>query len=351
MSVRTPAPAHDVLALFPGIGEFGLTATRLHPRRGTPRRAGSHVGGPLAWPAGEPWPVCAAEHVVLREEPIPPPLLARLRALRAQEPARRWPGIQAVLAELADRAPGFTGIERGAEVATYQVARAEPEPCPLVGLAQLRAADVPDLRPPAGADLLQVLWCPNDHDLGGGALAPAATVRWRRSGEVSPGPRAPAPTAVSHPAYLPRPCVLRPERIVEYPWWQELPVQIGYEVMVWDAGHGGLYHRQLAAAPGWKVGGWPRWPTTDPRAFYCQRCGDPMRQVLQVDSGEWGDVARWRPERDGGGSAGEHNGSEGQGGGGEDSEAEPTGVIAGHTGLYRIFGCASCPESVQVDLQ
>jgi hypothetical protein len=334
--IRTPRPAYDVEALFPGIGEFGRTATRLHPRPGVPGAGGSHVGGPLRWVVGEPWPTCTADHVVPRAEPIPPPLLTLLDQTRDADPARRWPAYQRVVAELATRAPGFAGIDRATRTALYQVARPEPEPVPLVALAQLRAADVPDLAAPAGTDLLQVLWCPNDHDLGGGALAPAAVVRWRRDADLGPAPAQPEPLAVGHPAYLPRPCVLHPEQVTEYPWWQQLPVELGYDVMVWDAAHGGLYHRQLAAAPGWKVGGWPQWPTSDPMSLYCERCGDPMRQLLQVDSGEWGDPERWR-------ALGEPA-----------AEAEPTGVIAGHTGLYRIFACHSCPGGpglVRVDLQ
>jgi hypothetical protein len=325
----TPAPAYDVTELFPGIAGYARDATRLHPLPGRTDRLGSQVGGMPAWPADEPWPVCTAEHVVVREEPLPPPLHARLRELRGMEPARRWPGLQQLLAELADRAPGFTGIDRHTDLATYLSARAGDAPCPLVPLVQLRAADLPL---PVDADLLQLLWCPNDHDLGEGALAPAVTVRWRNLDEVGTClPAAPAPTSVGHKTYLPVPCVVRPEPVVEYPWWQQLPVELGYEVMVWDGRHGGLYHRQLAAAPGWKVGGWPRWPTTDPRTFYCPRCADPMPQLLQVDSGEWGDPARWRARGD--------------------APPEPTGVIAGHTGLYRVFCCPSCPESVRVDLQ
>jgi hypothetical protein len=53
-----------------------------------------------------------------------------------------------------------------------------------------------------------------------------------------------------------------------------------------------------------------------------------MRHLLQIDSGEWGDQRRWRP-------VGEH----------DPAAAEPTGVIAGRTGLYRIFHCPSCPDA------
>jgi hypothetical protein len=85
--------------------------------------------------------------------------------------------------------------------------------------------------------------------------------------------------------------------VVEYPWWQDLPAGLGYDVHAWDAEHGGRYHRQLATAPGWKVGGWPAWPTTDAISLLCNGCGSPMTHLLQIDSGEWGDPARWQPSR------------------------------------------------------
>ncbi|WP_189047046.1 hypothetical protein [Micromonospora sonchi] len=56
---RTAAPRPvDIALLFPELGEYAATATRLHPRPGTPTAVDSSVGGPLLWPAGEPWPVC-----------------------------------------------------------------------------------------------------------------------------------------------------------------------------------------------------------------------------------------------------------------------------------------------------
>jgi hypothetical protein len=125
--------------------------------------------------------------------------------------------------------------------------------------------------------------------------------------------------------------VLQPEQVVEYPWWQQLSTDLGYQVRGWDAEHGGQYHRQLAVAPGWKVGGWPQWPTTDPRPLYCTGCGGQLRQLLQLDSHEWGDPTRWRPVVEP--ASGEQPAG----------DAEPTGVIAGDTGLYRVFTCPSCP--------
>jgi hypothetical protein len=38
--------------------EWARPAVRLHPVQGTPAVSESHIGGPLLWPAGEPWPWC-----------------------------------------------------------------------------------------------------------------------------------------------------------------------------------------------------------------------------------------------------------------------------------------------------
>jgi transposase len=52
-----PRPV-DVTALFPQLAPLARTATRLHPRPGLPTVHDSSVGGPLLWPADEPWPYC-----------------------------------------------------------------------------------------------------------------------------------------------------------------------------------------------------------------------------------------------------------------------------------------------------
>jgi hypothetical protein len=141
--------------------------------------------------------------------------------------------------------------------------------------------------------------------------------------------------------------VLFPERVLEYPWWQQLPADLGRRVRDWDAEYDGRYHRQLGTAPGWKVGGWPAWPTTDPVPMYCPRCGTALRHLLQIDSGEWGDPARWRPvEEPPAGSGAADRAAD------HLAVAEPTGVIAGRTGLYRVFHCPRCPDlPPRVDLQ
>lgn len=58
----TPPRAVDVTAVFPELTPLARTATRLHPRPGIPTPYDSSVGGPLLWPADEPWPHCDALH-------------------------------------------------------------------------------------------------------------------------------------------------------------------------------------------------------------------------------------------------------------------------------------------------
>ncbi|MFJ5900478.1 hypothetical protein ACIQFZ_34790 [Streptomyces sp. NPDC093064] len=62
MSRTTPSRPLEVEALFPELSAYRGTTTRLHPRPGRPDAADSSVGGPLLWPADEPWPVCTESH-------------------------------------------------------------------------------------------------------------------------------------------------------------------------------------------------------------------------------------------------------------------------------------------------
>ncbi len=58
MPRTTPPRPLDVTVLFPELAPMARTAVRLHPRTGTPTAADSSIGGPLLWPAEEPWPTC-----------------------------------------------------------------------------------------------------------------------------------------------------------------------------------------------------------------------------------------------------------------------------------------------------
>ena len=124
MARTSPVRPVDVEAVFPEVAAFRRSAVRLHPRAGTPGARDSSLGGPVLWPRPLPWPHCEEAH-----------------------PA--------------------TALSPQAE-----------RPIPLVPVLQLFAADVPELPFPAGTDMLQVMWCPFDHEP---AYAPRPEVFWRDS--------------------------------------------------------------------------------------------------------------------------------------------------------------------------
>ncbi|MGY0062443.1 hypothetical protein ACWY4P_38930 [Streptomyces sp. LZ34] len=80
-------------------------------------------------------------------------------------------------------------------------------------MPQLYAADVPGLPFPPGTDLLQLLWCPYDHEaycvpwpeLPWPEL-PWPELRWRASGDVGEVLADPPRPAGAPRGYLPAPC-------------------------------------------------------------------------------------------------------------------------------------------------
>jgi hypothetical protein len=303
----------DVTALFPGIEAYARTATRLHPRRGTPDPTGSHVGAPPLWPVDEPWPACEQAHVFADEIPVESDL--------ALDDARaRFPGLMGLMTD-----------GDGRRFAVVQAVRTDPAPNPLVPVAQLRAADVPDLYCPGGNDLLQVLWCPCDHP---DVYGPGVSLYWRRAADLG-GNVADAPPPHRRDEYLPRPCVLAPEQVVEYPWWQELPPDLRERVRDWDDAHDHAYTTDLSVAPGWKVGGWVWWGVTDLLRFHCPSCGRRLDLLMQIAASEGGGSARWEPPELGDLDPATPEGR---------AAIAPTGLMLGRNGLLRIFTCRFCPE-------
>ncbi|WP_307839268.1 hypothetical protein [Streptomyces sp. MBT97] len=147
MNRTTPPRPVNVEALFPELGALRGTTTRLHPRPGRPDSSVSSIGGPLLWPADEPWPLCTEPHK--RSSGYRITDIRRERQVLADAWARDRPTDEerVLLEELGRR-------HREREIA-------DTDPIPLIGLAQLYRRDVPGLPPgPDGCDLLQVLWCP-----------------------------------------------------------------------------------------------------------------------------------------------------------------------------------------------
>jgi hypothetical protein len=323
----TPGARATLLAEFPELAEYGRVAVRLHPRPGAPGVRESSVGGPLLWPADEAWPVCDEEHVVPEPSPERPNVSAMLERRRARFEALGMP-----------LPPGLANGPRrpGSRPAAEPVAEG---PVVMAPVLQLFRRDAPRLDFPADSDLLQLLWCPADHVRGPG---PAPRAFWRSAGAVGvPLESAPPLNRVFRDSWVPRPCAVHPEEVIEYPpvcvldgdpkdgLFGLLPAELETRIRRWD-----LERPQeptydvLAHAPGWKVGGWDV-SAPEPDALVPCACGAPMRPLLETFVSEqlggvwaprgapdfaWGDPDDWHDQ-------------------------EPTGV-----GATRVRACTSDPR-------
>lgn len=282
MTRTTPPRPVDIAAVFPELRGYARTATRLHPRPGTPTRADSSVGGPLLWPASEPWPSCTGPH---EGNAVSVASVRRRRAI--------------LTAGWASGTLQLTDEER--EQAEEEPVGISPDAVPMLAVAQLYARDVPGFRGPAGTDLLQVLWCPFDHD---NRYYPAIALKWRRASDVTdPLDVQPGPTAARSGGYVPEPCVLHPEQVLEYQYGGLLPEDLEQRLDQWEDETGFSYQYELSIADGWKVGGWADWSLTDPYPMLCDDCGKDMELLLTIASFEWDGDKSWRPLEDAGPSA------------------------------------------------
>jgi hypothetical protein len=333
MTRTTPPRPLDVVSLFPELAERARTATRLHPRPGNPTVHDSSVGGPLLWPVGEAWPTCSDEH-----EPYELTTLedvrTRRRILAAAWQRPRAPGTNLLT---PDEKAVVDRIDAGYDPALLPV-----EPLPLIPLAQLYARDVPDLPCPDGADMLQVLWCPFDEIMDARS---AVHLRWRRSASVrNLLMQPPEPAFVGQGYYVPEPCVLYPEQIIEYPAYHELDDKLAERIISRetelsrspDEKQPG-YRGDLSIAPGWKVGGWSAFFTfrspAGPDELRC--CGASLEPVLTIPSDEWdGDSRSWRPitEED------------------ESVDHAPTRVEIGRGYTLQVYRCTASQEHPPVTI-
>lgn len=303
MTRTTPPRPVDVTAVVPLLAPLARTATRLHPHPGSPSTSDSSVGGPLLWPADQPWPYCDIPHVPDGVNQATSPEDVRLQ--------RR---IRAVAASRPHSNPDFPlyTIEEIAIDGRINAGRPWPEgPVAMLPVAQLYVRDIPLLRPPGQADLLQVLWCPFDHPP---TPHPATALFWRSAAEVTYVlATPPEPAAVQYRGYVPEPCLLDPEQITEYPHPMELSEDLQELLGRWstwqaagaapDSSYASapeeFYQNELSVAPGWKAGGWTRWGLTDPFPQFCPACDTEMAPLLTIASTEWDDSTQsWIPYED-----------------------------------------------------
>jgi hypothetical protein len=353
----TPPPPLDITAVFPELGPLGRRAIRLHPRAGTPDRNDSSLGGPLLWPAEEPWPVCDGWLVTERREPLAPEDFQRFRAIQDAAHSRWRPDQGQAATVTEEEAAEMEQIAAGAgslDLVTGERCYLEPQPhrgpVALIPVLQLYAHDVPELPFPEQTDLFQLLWCPNWHAEPWHGPHPVTV--WRRAAAMAePLASPPAPRFdglfpdLAQREYVPLPCVLHLERITEYPhsewpYSSDLPDALAEQLQRWDEQQDGSfsYWNALSTAPGTKVGGHPRW-VQGPEWPRC-RCGLRMHHLLTVASDEF-EIAtlgrRWLPleDRDDPKVVGRRLVSE------RDCFA-PHGLMLGDVGSLYLFTCTGC---------
>lgn len=222
----------------------------------------------------------------------------------------------------------------------------------MISLAQLYVHDVPQLRPPGQTDLLQVLWCPFDHDHDQKPY-PKPALFWRSATLVDKILAiAPEPTAVQFEGYVPEPCLLDPEQVTEYP----SPLALDQDLQdllqdpnTWEAAGVSpdfpeeFYPGELSVAPGWKVGGWPRWGYTDPIEQSCPACAAKMEPLLSIAWKEWDDASRsWIPYEDQANAV--------SAAAGIPSSAHPTMVEPAGAHTLQLYACPVSPNHPHTEL-
>jgi uncharacterized protein YwqG len=258
---------------------------RLHPRAGENGLFDSKLGGKMAWPVDEPWPVSTIF------DSIPRVLIIR---------AKNSPHIKFPLGKelLKFSLPIATSLN------------------PLVPILQLRSEDVPDIEFPKGKNLLQLLWDMDDY--------PDCTcyIYWRHTDDLLNHKIMDIAYDGGYPNRKPIPCTFTPEKVKEYPdahnFEDEEYDEINstglltrlvesnkdYKKYFNDNSHvEGLepldvYQIGLSSADGTKVGGYCQWVQYDSTPN-CD-CGKEMEHLLTFASDEFDGASylRWLPIED-----------------------------------------------------
>jgi hypothetical protein len=131
-------------------------------------------------------------------------------------------------------------------------------------------------------------------------------------------------TAIDH--LIPKPCVVSPERTIDYPAWWELPEQLRQRIEAWQQDSGWIYAYHLGAAPGTKVrlaglgsgpgmADLPAWPRHGPPAH----------------GGQLGVRRRVAPDLAAAGPGGQYDGSDAD-------------LMLGDAGNLYLFTCVTCDD-------
>jgi hypothetical protein len=158
----------------------------------------------------------------------------------------------------------------------------------LAPVLQLRADDFPEVEFRAGTDLLQLLWCPREHE----RCWARPVVFWRKRDAVDESLAVMPADATAYPRYIPHPCRLFSERVTDLPQWDAsggaqadpLGLLLG-KLDEWNSQTGkfpgqkmqNVYHESFPYG-GWKLGGHATW-VQGPEVPVC-RAGHTMKLLL-----------------------------------------------------------------------
>ncbi|MCD0446258.1 hypothetical protein LO763_21840 [Glycomyces sp. A-F 0318] len=211
----------------------------------------------------------------------------------------------------------------------------DASPMALIPVAQLFARDVPELPFGEDADLLQVLWCPFDHPQIH-RYRPTVELRWRRFNSSNLQPRVPPEGAVAGAEhYVPKPCMVDPEPVTEYPDYDVLPPELLEAIEEWEGDEDSCEYRCSAIAPGWKTGGYgAAWAVADAMVLTCD-CGAEAVPLLTIADSEWdSSTSHWMPVEDR-----EHDDAERR-----SRTFDPVGVRIGRSYDLQVFHCGRDPR-------
>lgn len=180
--------------------------------------------------------------------------------------------------------------------------------CGYVPVLQLRKEDCVDTAFYQQSDLLQVLWCPRRHE---DISCPLVKLIWRKTADLKGPLLSTCPESDNaEQRYVPLPCEVHPECVVEFPDGSELEAEDeeeldGCETIGNVTSHPpvepfgdwrvpetniDMYYDWLSTAPGTKVAGYPRW-IQDPEYPQCEH-GHSMELLVSFSTNEF-DVATW----------------------------------------------------------
>jgi hypothetical protein len=288
-----------LISQFPQLAGMARVAVLMNPTSGDPGVGDSSVGGPLLWPSGEPWPACSVGHRVSHREPLSAAERREWQQMKEAREARARNGTGRRHVLTHEEAAAQERIMKGAgalDMIAWERISTRPDPCTdpvaMVPLLQLYARDAPRAFGGGDADLLQVLWCPNDHDaenVAGGHPygGPRLALRRRRIAEEPLAPAMPPQPRRAAKGYLPQPCTLNLVEAEDFPERDELPDGIEDAVEPWCEDRDLDYHDDFACLSRWKIGGRPSWHLTDLQRITCPlaECGRRMHLFLTVKSG------------------------------------------------------------------